>query len=878
MKSETTNRLRLELPLLLPEVTDAQDRCVGELLSRLRGRPGIDEAHIVEPDDAAGARLCLHFDPAIVSVARLRELAVSVGAALTDEIGHVSLMLPAPLHARAARTLQARLAGVPGVLQAEVAPTGLAVIEYRRTALEQGLLREILSEAGAAESQLSTLPGSNGSKARERESHPGSSARHDAPLSRLATGDDVASDVEDHGHRKASEHEHRGDHRHEGNHDHEHGGLFGERTELVFSLVTGALVLAAWLIGKAEIGPGWLPNGLAALGYLTGGWFTAREALENLRARRFEIDTLMLVAAAGAAALGEWVEGALLLFLFSLGHALEHWAMGRARRAIEALAELAPERARVRRGDRVEEVPVEALVPGDIAIVLPNERIAADGVVAQGRSSVNQAPVTGESVPADKQAAASPSAWLDRLDRTPAEHRVYAGTINGSGAMEVLVARRAGETTLARVVRMVSEAEAQRSPTQRFTERFERVFVPVILGFTVLLLFAWLVVDEPFSASFYRAMAVLVAASPCALAISVPSAVIAGVARAARSGVLVKGGAALENLGSLTAIAFDKTGTLTEGRPRLTDVLPAEGVDVDDLLRVALAVEQRSDHPIAAAIVGGARERLGSDVPAADAVEAIVGKGVRARWNGEDVLIGKPSLFAESSQSPPPAALVQAIDGLVTSGRTTMVVRSGERYLGAIGVMDAPREYVRGVMENLRGLGVPRLVMLSGDNPRVANAVAAHVGLTEARGDLLPEDKVSAIQALRAESRFVAMVGDGVNDAPAMANATVGIAMGAAGSDVALETADVALMADDLSKLPFAVSLGRATRRVIRQNLWVSLGVVALLIPATLAGMQIGVAVLFHEGSTLVVVANALRLLAYSEPEHWRTLRSSNGR
>ncbi|TAJ71561.1 MAG: heavy metal translocating P-type ATPase, partial [Gallionellaceae bacterium] len=379
------------------------------------------------------------------------------------------------------------------------------------------------------------------------------------------------------------------------------------------------------------------------------------------------------------------------------------------------------------------------------------------------------------------------------------------------------------------------------------------------------LMLAWMVVDEPFAASFYRAMAVLVAASPCALAISVPSAVLSGVARAARGGVLVKGGGPLENLGTLTAIAFDKTGTLTEGKPRLTDVIAAEGSTEEELLNVALAVEKQSDHPLALAIVNGAGERLKdkAEALAIAEVESITGRGIKALVAGDVVFIGKPVLFTEMADTPVPADVSQANRTLVETGRTTMIVWRGSRYLGVIGVMDTPRPVAAQVMRELQALGIKKMIMLSGDNQQVADAVAKTVGLTEARGDLMPEHKVETIKALIASEGKVAMVGDGVNDAPAMANATVGIAMGAAGSDVALETADVALMSDDLAHLPFAVGLSRATSRIIKQNLWVSLGVVAVLIPSTIFGLSIGTAVLFHEGSTLVVVINSLRLLSY---------------
>jgi Cd2+/Zn2+-exporting ATPase len=663
-----------------------------------------------------------------------------------------------------------------------------------------------------------------------------------------------------------------GEHGHdeEGAHDdgeHAHGGIFGEKTELAFVALSGLFLLAGWLTERSGRGADWMPIALFVTSYFFGGYFTLKEAIGNLMARRFEIDTLMLVAAIGAAALGKWGEGALLLFLFSLGHSLEHYAMGRARRAIEALAELAPEQAQVRRNGTVVEVPVADLEVGDVIVVRPNERLPADGIVAVGTTSVNQAPVTGESVPVEKQPAQDPAAAVAAFDRASAENRVFAGTINGAGAIDVMVARKADQSTMARVVKMVAEAEAQRSPTQQWTERFERIFVPSVLALVGLLMFAWVVIDEPFAVSFYRAMAVLVAASPCALAISVPSAVLSGVARAARGGVLVKGGGPLENLGSLTSIAFDKTGTLTEGKPKLTDVMPAEGVTEEELLSVALAVEQTSDHPLASAVVSGAKERLGAGAPdvAASEVTSITGKGIQATVGGERVVIGKPSLFSEQPGSTVPADVANANAGLVATGRTTMMVQQGARFLGVIGVMDTPRPAARRVMEELRGLGIERLIMISGDNQQVADAVAKAVGLTEAQGNLMPEQKVEAIKALAAKHGKVAMVGDGVNDAPAMANATVGIAMGAAGSDVALETADVALMSDDLAHLPFVVGLSRSTSRIIKQNLWVSLGVVAVLIPATIFGLNIGTAVLFHEGSTLLVVVNALRLLAYKD-------------
>lgn len=645
---------------------------------------------------------------------------------------------------------------------------------------------------------------------------------------------------------------------------HNHGGLFGERTELVFAIVSATALAIGWLIESA-----WSKDVAIALyvgAYIFGGYFAVREAFEKLRLGKFQIDTLMIAAAIGAAILGHWSEGALLLALFSLGHSLESYAMGRAKRAIEALGQLAPESALVKRGGGTEQVPADQLQVGDIVIVKPNERLPADGLVVVGESSIDQSSVTGESVPVDKKPYGAGPVSSEAFAKADADSKVFAGTINGPGAIEIWVARLAQESTLARVVKLVAEAQAQRSPTQQFTDRLERIFVPTVLIGVAILMFAWTVIDEPFSASFYRAMAVLVAASPCALAISVPSAVLSGIARAGRGGVLIKGGGPLENLGSLKAIAFDKTGTLTEGKPRLTDVVPADGINEADLLRVSIAIEELSDHPLAAAVVRDGRGKLpAGDTPKAEKVEGITGKGVKGVVGGQSVWIGKPGLF-DGSNGPAMSDRVreQAV-ALERSGRTVMVVRRDDTFLGMLGLMDTPRAEAQDVIARLKRLGIERMIMLTGDNQSVGDAIAKDVGLTDAKGGLMPEDKVSAIRDLVKQHGKVAMLGDGVNDAPALANATVGVAMGAAGSDVALETADVALMADDLTHLPFAVGLSRKTSTIIKQNLWVSLGVVAVLIPSTLFGLQIGTAIIFHEGSTLIVVANALRLLAYRD-------------
>ena len=832
-------QLRLNLDLVLPELPDEADACVRRLIEELSGRPGIADAHVVRSAASGSAELCIHVDPAVQSVARVVELVRASGATLTKRYGHVLWQVAGLRHQRHSRRVEETLAASVGVIEASVAAGGWVRIEFDRTLATENDLRDVLTGLGLSLPH-GPLPGA---------------ITLEQPTATVAGEIAAEAQEEKHEHRTGSEAQ-----------EHAHGeAIFGANTELYFALLSGALLAIGYVLSIATSTPDWLVRVCYALAYVFGGFYTLREAVESLRNRKFEIDTLMLVAAAGAAVLGEWAEGALLLFLFSLGHSLEHYALGRARRAIEALAKLAPQTADVRREDRIVEVPVEDLVIGNRVIVRPNSRIPADGFVVEGTSSVDQAPVTGESVPVDKKPVDDIGEASAKPDVVAADRRVFAGTINGGGALEIQVTRLSNDTALARVVRMVSEAETQKSPTQRFTERFERAFVPAVLGLATVLMFAWVVVDEPFRDSFYRAMAVLVAASPCALAIAIPSAVLSGVARAARGGVLIKGGAPLENLGTLSAIAFDKTGTLTEGKPRVTDVVPVTGVTESELLAVAVAVESLSDHPLAMAVVRDGRERLGdAAIPRAQNVRSITGRGVSAQVDGQQVLIGKRELFSDGDGAQLSGEINEIVTKLERDGRTIMIVRRADRYLGVLGLMDTPREAAREVVSHLRSLGIEHMIMISGDNPRVAEAVAKQVGIDEARGDLMPEDKVEAIKKLGKE-RKIAMVGDGVNDAPAMANATVGIAMGAVGSDVALETADVALMGDELRNLPFVVGLSRRTSAVIRQNLWLSLGMVVVLIPATIFGLNIGIAVLFHEGSTLVVVFNALRLLAYRD-------------
>lgn len=822
--------IQLDLPVLLPDVDGHDDRCVQRLSTMLTSTDGIDDVHLLRSNGDAPSRLCLHVDRSVATLASVERAARAAGATISARFGHVVWETAGIAHARRARSISESLRQRDGVLEVEVI-AGLVRIEFDRDEVTEVQLRRALDELG-----IQVQAPQNGGDATVHTSTEADRGRR-------------VADTTDDGH--------------EDSHDHAHGGPFGERSELIFAVVSVVL----WIIGFVAELTGALGDSTLAVVFIVsgcfGGYFTLRGAIQSVRNGRFEIDFLMLVAAGGAALLQKWEEGALLLALFSIGHALESYAMGRARQAIEALSDLAPPTAVVRREGRESEIDVEDLVIGDVVVVKPNERIAADGFVLSGTSSVDQSSLTGESIPVDKQPVGDPEAAADRPFDVPKESRLFAGTINGSGQIDLQVTRLARDTALSQMATMVRDAETNASPTQRFTNRFERVFVPSVLVLVGGVLIGGPVVGSSWSDAFYRSMSVLVAASPCALAIATPSAVLAAVARAGRLGVLVKGGGPLENLGTLQAIAFDKTGTLTEGRPRLVDVRTTGTVTEEELLEVAIAVEQRSDHPLAGAVVNDGRERLDSgDVEPATSVRSITGRGVAGTVAGDAVLIGNAKLFDERGGLEPDVRAV--VDELLEAGRTVMIVKRRDRFLGVLGLMDRARDEAPAMLAELREIGISRTIMISGDHQLVAEAIAREIGVTQAWGDLMPDDKVEAIERLQADEGRVAMVGDGVNDAPAMATAAVGIAMGAAGSDVALETADVALMGDRLSTLPVVVGLSRRASRVIKQNLYVSLGIVAGLVPATLFGfIGIGPAVVFHEGSTLLVVANALRLLRY---------------
>ncbi len=619
-------------------------------------------------------------------------------------------------------------------------------------------------------------------------------------------------------------------------------GRIADQPELARAISSGVLLAVGVLLAQVPTVPSAIPLVLYAGALLSGGYDAARHGIGAALHLHFDIDLLMVVAAAGAVTLGAVAEGALLLFLFSLGHALEHMAMDHARKAISDLGELTPSTARVVDEGQEREVSVEDLSIGTTVVVRAGERLPADGEIVRGSGAVDQAPVTGESVPVDKEPGDT----------------VFAGTVNGNSTLHVSVTRRAEDSTLARVIQMVSEAESQRAPSQRFTERFTRVFVPIVLVAVVALIaIPPLVGLLPFRDAFLRAMTVLVATSPCALAIATPAAVLSGIARAARAGILMKGGVHLENLGSLGVVAFDKTGTITAGQFTVTDVLPGGGESREALLQVAAAVEAGSSHPLAEAVIAEVR-RAGLALTPAEDVRTVGGSGISGSVDGRAVRVGNRRMVTPPEDSP--------VDHLQADGKTCMLVERDGEYLGVIALRDEARTDAAPAIARLKRLGISRTVLVTGDTRATAEAIAAGVGIDECRPEQLPEDKVAAVEDLAERHGAVAMVGDGVNDAPALARATVGIAMGAGGTDVALESADVALMADELGKLGFAVELSRRARRTIVQNLVISLGVMGLLLVAAITGVaSIGPAIVVHEGSTLVVVANGLRLLGMKE-------------
>lgn len=639
-------------------------------------------------------------------------------------------------------------------------------------------------------------------------------------------------------------------------------GFWQRRGRTVLTALSGVLTLAGFAVHAGSAG--WLAafgsegTGLAervplkvvtlyAAAILTGGWFVAPRAWNAARNLRPDMNVLMTIAVLGAIGIGEWLEAAVVTFLFALSLALESWSIGRARRAVEALLAIAPPTARLLAADGTDtEVNAANVKVGDRLLVRPGDRIPLDGAVRKGLSEVNQAPITGESVPVEKAPGTE----------------VFAGTINGDGALEVEVTRLVGETTLAQIIRMVGEAQGRRAPSEQWVDRFAQVYTPVVFGAAILVAAVPPLFGADFGAWFYRALVLLVIGCPCALVISTPVSIVASLAAAASNGVLVKSGTFVEEPAKFQAIALDKTGTLTEGKPKVVDVVAMSGHSETELLQVMGALEARSDHPIARAIVEHVR-RQGVQLGAADDMQAVQGRGMTARLDGKRYWLGSHRYLEELGQETP--AVHDQLEAMASAERTVVVMGTDEHVCGFVTLADAVRAESVTAVRELRQEGVKHIVMLTGDNRPTAERIARETGIDEVQAELLPADKVRAVEEMVRRYGSVAMIGDGVNDAPAMGRATVGIAMGAAGSDAAIEAADVALMSDDLSKLPWLIRHSRRTLAIIHQNVAVSLGTKAVVVALTFSGfVTLWAAIAADMGVSLVVIANALRLLRNS--------------
>jgi len=626
---------------------------------------------------------------------------------------------------------------------------------------------------------------------------------------------------------------------------------FWKQKENIKVYISAVLLVISWFLGK-QYGEEHI---FATIGYaaaiLIGGYSLFIKGFKNLVRLNFDMNTLMTVAILGAAAIGEWGEGATVVILFAISEALERYSMDKARQSIESLMDIAPKEALIRRGNEEMMVPVDDIQVGDIMIVKPGQKLAMDGIIIKGISTLNQAAITGESVPVAKTVG----------------DEVFAGTLNEEGLLEVKVTKRVEDTTLSKIIHLVEEAQAERAPSQAFVDRFAKYYTPAIIIFALLLaVIPPLFMGADWSEWIYRGLAVLVVGCPCALVISTPVSIVTAIGNAAKNGVLIKGGIYLEEAGSLKVIAFDKTGTLTKGVPSVTDVVTYNG-DENELMTITAAIEKGSQHPLASAIIRKAEEDgLNFNDLSVEEFQSITGKGVKARVNNEMYYVGSPGLFEELLPNGIQSEIKEQMTTLQTQGKTVMALGTEKEILALIAVADEIRESSKEVIRKLHQVGIEKTVMLTGDNQRTAEAIGKQVGVSDIKADLLPEDKLNFIKELRDKYRSVAMVGDGVNDAPALAASTVGVAMGGAGTDTALETADIALMSDDLSKLPYTIKLSRKALAIIKQNITFSLGIKVLALLLIVPGwLTLWLAIFADMGATLIVTLNSMRLLNVKE-------------
>ena len=619
---------------------------------------------------------------------------------------------------------------------------------------------------------------------------------------------------------------------------------FWKKRENVTAMISVIFIVVGYILyfQLGEKNP--LTIGTFGLAIIIGGFDLFKVGLKNLTELEFDMKTLMTIAIIGAAIIGEWAEGAVVVFLFALSEALEGYSIDKARQSIRSLMDIAPNRATIRRGNETMEIDVEDVQISDIMIIKPGEKIAMDGEIVKGESSISQAAITGESIPVHKITG----------------DEVFAGTINEEGSLEVRVTKHVEDTTIAKIIHLVEEAQAERAPSQQFVDKFAKYYTPAIMMVALLVaIVPPLFFGGDWSTWVYSGLAVLVVGCPCALVISTPVAIVTAIGNAANKGVLIKGGIHLEELGKLNVIAFDKTGTLTEGKPEVTDVINVSEISTNEILGISKAIEAFSQHPLASAIIRKA-EKEHVDTYKAENFQSITGKGAKATVNNTVYFIGNPRLFEEMISIP--SDTKQQIKELQLQGKTVMLLGTEQEIKGLIAVADQVRKSSLSIIEKLKNIGIKKTVMLTGDNQAAGSAIGKQLGLSETKAELLPQDKLEVIKSLQDNYGRVAMVGDGVNDAPALATSTVGIAMGGAGTDTALETADVALMADDLEKLPYTIALSRKAMHVIKQNVSFSLAIKLIALLLVIPGwLTLWIAIFSDVGATVLVVLNSLRLM-----------------
>ncbi|MCC7147522.1 MAG: cation-translocating P-type ATPase [Phycisphaeraceae bacterium] len=810
------NRVRMTFAVAGQQNPAQRRECTGCIQERLLSLPGVKNLKIQADEQAMG--VLIDYEPQVLTVAEIERQLHCAGACLPAHVVHVVIPVGGMHTQNDEGLIQRELNRLPGVTATASYASGSVRLEFDKKSCALGEIIGLLEGLGFkprfAEADLTV--GGEDSVAGVRIEHlPGRREWWQGQLAKTA-------------------------------------GWFWGHPQIALVVTAGVFLLGGFWVHLVD-GPQVLRIGLLAVAAFCASTETFPAALRMAGRLRLDVDVLMFAAAGGAALLGQYEEGVLLLFLFGAGSAGEHLALDRARHAIMALGKIAPEKAIRLTADGQEEVRVEHLRVGDRVVVRPFDRVPADGDVLEGESAVDQSAITGESQPVDKTMG----------------DKVFAGTLNGEGRLVVTVAKLAGESTLAQIMRMVEEAQTSKSPTQLFTAHIERIYVPVVFVTTGVLIFlppllGWqprMEFGSLWGSWFYQAMAFLTAASPCALAIGTPAAVLCGIARAARVGVLVKGGAYLEALGRVESVIFDKTGTLTGGQAVVTDVLTTDSHGEEQVLALAAGLERHSSHPLAEAIARAAAQRGIQPLNVTD-IEQVPGLGMRGQLGAQAVAVGKTELARKADVLP--SDLQARMREFNRQGKTTVVVVQDGLVIGLVALRDQPRAESRQALDKLRRLGIRHIVMASGDHLQAAEVIARDVGVDEFFAELLPADKLKLVDDLTARYGPVAMVGDGVNDAPALAKASVGIAMGAAGTDVAMETADVVLMGSDLDRLPEAIGLSRFSRKIIGQNLTIALGVIAVVSPlAALGFANLGLAVLLHEGSTVIVVVNALRILRY---------------